>query len=146
MNDVNLKQKYQPIIDQLSQIYEAHEVINDYGDNPIAALTEYLETIPLLSHSSGDATPNLDLAIRTYVKRLNCFRWRFVNQNNAGDVWNPLFESFETFQSRAKQKIKHWYDDHPFPSEEIIENWIKSYVPEITQHAKKVSKKPARQS
>ncbi len=144
MNDVNLKQRYQPVINKLSQIYEAHEVINEFNDNPIEALTEYIETLPLLSQAIEGEPPNIDMAVRAFIKKLNCFRWRFVNENNAGDVWNPLFEPYSEFKARSKGKIKNWYDDNPFPSEEIIENWIKSYVPQNSQHSKKITKRHPR--
>lgn len=123
MND--LKQKYQQVIQKLSEIYNHHQTINDYNDNPVPEINEYIDSLNAIEAKNDKA--NYDLALRLYIKKLKCFRWRFVNKTNAGDVWNPFFESYDAFIERAGE-IDHWYTDKPFPSEEIIENWIKSHV------------------
>ncbi len=104
----NLLEKYEPVIKKLATIYKTHDIINEYDDNPIEPLREYIKTLPTIKASEDN--PNYDLAIRLYIKNLKCFKWRFVSNKNAGDVWNPLFESFDNFMERAK-KIKHWYLD-----------------------------------
>lgn len=136
-----LKQKYQHVIDKITTIYSNHKTINDYGDNPDNQLQEYMSTLNAIEALNDK--PNYDLALRTFIKQLKCFRWRFVNKNNAGDVWNPLYEPYDIFVKRTGGNIDFWFADKPFPSEEIIENWIKSYAqnPEVSQ---KIVHRPAR--
>ncbi|MBS9781392.1 MAG: hypothetical protein KGV56_02750 [Gammaproteobacteria bacterium] len=127
----NLIEKYEPVIKKLTQAYKNNEVIDNYDENPVEDIIEFITTIPEVKKDI-----NYDLAIRLYIKDLQCFKWRFVNDKNAGDVWNPLFESFEVFTERTKHNINHWYDDTPYPSEEIIENWIKSNVEKLKKTSK----------
>lgn len=131
--------RYQPIIDKLAQIYDEHEIIIKFDDNPIKLLREYIETV--MTIMAQDSSPNYDLAIRLYIKELNCFKWRFINAKNAGDVWNPLYESYASFSRRADNNITHWFASTPFPSEEIIENWIKSHVKSVKKSSKKSNDK-----
>lgn len=120
--------QYKPIIDKLKKTYDGNNIITEYEDVPVTLINEYIHTIEVIEKSESNPSPNYDLALRTFIKRLKCFKWRFVSSSNAGDVWNPLSETFTAFVERTNEKFDHWYDDKPFPSEEIIENWVKSNV------------------
>ncbi len=123
----------QVAIDKLLKNYEGFGGSQiDNNEKPQHEINHFLEQLDIYY---PDATKRrLKLAIRQFITRLSCFKYRVLaksDNNKIVAVWNPLEESLQQFLAQYNQhNIIYQSNKDSYPTSDIISGWVTSHINE----------------
>lgn len=116
--------RWMPVILQLDEHYRGYPLEDD-AHQPASAIHSILQSL------HPDDAPEARLVFR--VQRLDCFSYRayYINENDETVYWNPLQESYRSFELCADSTTIHYQVDMEYPPSDIIRSWLYDRVKQL---------------